>query len=54
MTRPTTILSANVNVACGCGARFVALFRPPGWQARCPKCGTLCSLAVSVTLEATR
>lgn len=45
-------LSANVNVACVCGRTFVALFRPPDWQAYCPKCAVLWRL--TVTLEAGR
>lgn len=42
-------LSATVNVVCDCGARFVGVFRPPDWQAYCPKCAVL--WRVSVTLE---
>ena len=41
-------LSANVNVACDCGARFVAVFRPPDWQAYCPKCAGLVRLTVKL------
>ena len=42
------VLSANINVACDCGHRFVALFRPPDWQGRCPKCAILYRLAVTL------
>jgi hypothetical protein len=39
-------LSALLSVACDCGRRFVALFRPPDWKAYCPGCATLYRLAV--------
>jgi len=32
------VVSAQLNVECDCGQRFVALFRKPGWQVFCPKC----------------
>lgn len=45
-------LSANVNVVCDCGRRFVALFRPPDWQAYCPKCASLCRLTIMLEMVA--
>ena len=32
------VVSANLNVECDCGHRFVALFRPPDWQVYCSSC----------------